>query len=136
MSRALRSCNAVRTCELQEEEEKEGVEQTRMKESAARQKDVALEEMINATAKEAQDQAKSKTLDKQEQLSELSRALAVLASASVRVGHHFVFSWLITWYMFRQCKLLTCFLFWFFQSVSMEREEFLRLVKKEVDPSF
>ncbi|KAF7144367.1 hypothetical protein RHSIM_Rhsim05G0163000 [Rhododendron simsii] len=65
-----------------------------------RQKDVALEEMINATAKEAQDQAKSKTLDKQEQLSELSRALAVLASAS---------------------------------SVSMEREEFLRLVKKEIE---
>ncbi|KAE9448073.1 hypothetical protein C3L33_20023, partial [Rhododendron williamsianum] len=70
--RALHSCITVRTCELQEEEEKEGVEQTRMKESAARQKD--------------------------EQLSELSRALAVLASAS---------------------------------SVSMEREEFLRLVKKE-----
>ncbi|KAI8555993.1 hypothetical protein RHMOL_Rhmol05G0218300 [Rhododendron molle] len=98
--RALRSCITVRTYELQEEEEKEGVEQTRMKESAGRQKDVALEEMINATAKEAQDQAKSKSLDKQEQLSELSRALAVLASAS---------------------------------SVSMEREEFLRLVKKEIE---
>ncbi|XP_058216528.1 uncharacterized protein LOC131327406 isoform X1 [Rhododendron vialii] len=85
---------------IKEEEEKEGVDETRMKESAAKQKDVALEEMINATAKEAQDQAKSKTLDKQEQLSELSRALAVLASAS---------------------------------SVSMEREEFLRLVKKEIE---
>lgn len=135
----LLSCFTVRPCVLQKEEEKEGVEQTRMKESAARQKDVALEEMINATAKEAQDQAKTKTktLDKQEQLSELSRALAVLASASVRIGHHFVFSWPITWYTsIRQCKLLTCFLFWFFQSVSMEREEFLRLVKKEVDPSF
>ncbi|TXG48443.1 hypothetical protein EZV62_027737 [Acer yangbiense] len=64
------------------------------------QKDVALEEMTNPTAKEAREQAKAKTLEKHEQLCELSRALAVLASAS---------------------------------SVSREREEFLRLVKKEIE---
>uniref|UniRef100_A0A5B7AYH9 Mitochondrial proton/calcium exchanger protein n=1 Tax=Davidia involucrata TaxID=16924 RepID=A0A5B7AYH9_DAVIN len=67
---------------IKEEEEKEEEEQARMKESAARQKDVALEEMTIPTAKEAQELAKSKTLEKQEQLCELSRALAVLASAS------------------------------------------------------
>ncbi|XP_010474096.1 PREDICTED: LETM1 and EF-hand domain-containing protein 1, mitochondrial-like [Camelina sativa] len=54
----------------------------------------------SSTAKDANEQAKAKTLEKHEQLCELSRALAVLASAS---------------------------------SVSMEREEFLKLVKKEVD---
>lgn len=71
-----------------------------MKESASSQKDVALDEMMASTAKDANEQAKAKTLEKHEQLCELSRALAVLASAS---------------------------------SVSMEREEFLKLVKKEVD---
>ncbi|KAH7865516.1 hypothetical protein Vadar_007655 [Vaccinium darrowii] len=85
---------------IKEEEEKEEEEQAKMKESAASQKDVAMEEMINATSKEAQEQAQSKTLEKQEQLRKLSRALAVLASAS---------------------------------SVSMEREEFLRLVNKEIE---
>lgn len=40
--------------------------------------------MVIPTAKEADELAKAKTFDKQEQLSELSRALAVLASASVR----------------------------------------------------
>ncbi|KAG6388157.1 hypothetical protein SASPL_153356 [Salvia splendens] len=53
-----------------------------IKESVKEQKDVALEEMVDATAKEVQEREKSKTLDKDEQLSELSRALAVLASAS------------------------------------------------------
>ncbi|CAD5316370.1 unnamed protein product [Arabidopsis thaliana] len=72
----------------------------KMKESASSQKDVALDEMMASTAKDANEQAKAKTLEKHEQLCELSRALAVLASAS---------------------------------SVSMEREEFLKLVKKEVD---
>lgn len=56
-----------------------------MKESATGQKDVALEEMIIPTAREAQEQAKGKTLDEEEQLCEISRALAVLASASVRI---------------------------------------------------
>ena len=69
---------------MQEEEEEEEEEQARMKESVSSQKDVALEEMTIPTAREAQEQAKAKTLEKHEQLCELSRALAVLASASVR----------------------------------------------------
>ncbi|KAL8052288.1 hypothetical protein ABFX02_06G201808 [Erythranthe guttata] len=84
---------------IKEEEEKEEEEQARLNESAARQKDVALEEMVTSTAKEVEEREKAKALDKQEQLCELSRALAVLASAS---------------------------------SVSKEREEFLRLVNKEI----
>lgn len=54
-----------------------------MKESAAKQKDVALEEMTIPTAREAEELENAKSLDKQEQLCEISRALAVLASASV-----------------------------------------------------
>ncbi|KAI5651291.1 hypothetical protein M9H77_37296 [Catharanthus roseus] len=84
---------------IKEEEEKEEEKQARKKESIEKQKDVALEEMNISTAKEAQ-QTKQKILDKQEQLCELSKALAVLASAS---------------------------------SVSREREEFLRLVNKEIE---
>ncbi|XP_074332132.1 uncharacterized protein LOC141668963 [Apium graveolens] len=83
---------------IKEEEEKE--EQAKKKESLEKQKDVALEEMVIPTAQEADELAKARTFDKQEQLSELSRALAVLASAS---------------------------------SVSREREEFLRLVSKEIE---
>ncbi|CAI9773904.1 unnamed protein product [Fraxinus pennsylvanica] len=85
---------------IKEEEEKEEEEQARLKESVSRQKDLALEEMMTATEKEAKDRESEKSLDKQEQLCELSRALAVLASAS---------------------------------SVRREREEFLRLVNKEVE---
>ncbi|KAJ6357442.1 hypothetical protein OIU78_005321 [Salix suchowensis] len=85
---------------IKEEEEEEEEEQAKMKESVSSQKDMALEEMTIPTAREAQEQAKAKTLEKHEQLCDLSRALAVLASAS---------------------------------SVSREREEFLRLVKKEID---
>ena len=44
---------------------------------------MALEEMTSPTMKEAQ-QMKAAILDKQEQLCEISKALAVLASASVR----------------------------------------------------
>ncbi|KAH9746979.1 Leucine zipper-EF-hand-containing transmembrane protein 1 [Citrus sinensis] len=84
----------------EEEEEEEEEEQAKMKEAVRSRKDVALEEMTDPTAKEAQEQAKAKTLEKHEQLCELSRALAVLASAS---------------------------------SVSREREEFLRLVNKEIE---
>ncbi|KAL8557761.1 hypothetical protein ACS0TY_005025 [Phlomoides rotata] len=84
----------------EEEEKEEEEEQARLKESVKEQKDVALEEMVSATAKEAEEHEKAKSLDKQEQLCELSRALAVLASAS---------------------------------SVSREREEFLRLVQKEIE---
>ncbi|EEF47327.1 mitochondrial proton/calcium exchanger protein [Ricinus communis] len=85
---------------IKEEEEEEEEKQAKMKESVGSQKDVALEEMTIPTAREAQEQARAKTLEKHEQLCELSRALAVLASAS---------------------------------SVSREREEFLKLVKKEID---
>ncbi|KAH9746980.1 Leucine zipper-EF-hand-containing transmembrane protein 1 [Citrus sinensis] len=85
---------------IKEEEEEEEEEQAKMKEAVRSRKDVALEEMTDPTAKEAQEQAKAKTLEKHEQLCELSRALAVLASAS---------------------------------SVSREREEFLRLVNKEIE---
>lgn len=55
-----------------------------MKESKSSQEDVALKEMTIPTAREAQELARARTLEKQEQLCELSRALAVLASASVR----------------------------------------------------
>lgn len=58
----------------------------RIKESEVSQEDVALKEMSIPTAKEAQEQAIARALEKQEQLCELSRALAVLASASVRIG--------------------------------------------------
>lgn len=71
---------------LQEEEEKEEEEQARMKESKGVQEDVALKEMTIPTAREAQEQARARALEKQEQLCEISRALAVLASASVRSG--------------------------------------------------
>lgn len=69
---------------MKEEEEREEEELRRMKESKASQEDVALKEMTVPTAREAQELVKERTLEKQEQLCELSRALAVLASASVR----------------------------------------------------
>ncbi|KAF5205887.1 Letm1 domain-containing protein letm2 protein [Thalictrum thalictroides] len=83
---------------IKEEEEDEEEEQAR-KASVISQEDVALKEMTVPTAKEAQEQAQAKMLEKREQLCELSRALAVLASAS---------------------------------SVSREREEFMKLVNKEI----
>ncbi|WJZ91483.1 hypothetical protein VitviT2T_010550 [Vitis vinifera] len=67
---------------IKEEEEKEEEVQARIKESTVNQKDVALEEMTIPTAREAQEQAEAKTLEKQQQICELSRALVVLASAS------------------------------------------------------
>ncbi|KAH9726752.1 Leucine zipper-EF-hand-containing transmembrane protein 1 [Citrus sinensis] len=85
---------------IKEEEEKEEKELARMKESKATEEDVALKEMTIPTAREAQEQARARALEKQEHLCKLSQALAVLASAS---------------------------------SVSSEREEFLRLVNKEIE---
>lgn len=85
---------------IKEEEKRKAGEEAKLKESMVTEKDMALEEMVDATAREAQQQAKAESPDKEEQLSELSRALAVLASAS---------------------------------SVSREREEFLRLVNKEIE---
>ncbi|XP_027346144.1 mitochondrial proton/calcium exchanger protein-like [Abrus precatorius] len=84
---------------IKEEEEREEVEQARM-ESNSNQDDRALKEMNISTAKEAHQLARARALENKEQLCELSRALAVLASAS---------------------------------SVSTEREDFLRLVNKEIE---
>ncbi|RID64965.1 hypothetical protein BRARA_D00197 [Brassica rapa] len=64
------------------------------------EEDKALQEMTIPTAREAQEQARARVLEQQDDLCKLSRALGVLASAS---------------------------------SVCREREEFLRLVKKEVE---
>lgn len=84
---------------IKEEEEKKEVEQAR-KESSSSQEDKALKEMNISTAKEAHQLARDRAVENKEQLCEISRALAVLASAS---------------------------------SVSTEREDFLRLVNKEIE---
>ncbi|KAK9673526.1 hypothetical protein RND81_12G173100 [Saponaria officinalis] len=88
--------------ELIKEEEKRKAEEEKikLKESTASQKDTASHEMVDPAPSEAQERAKAELLDHDDQLCELSRALAVLASAS---------------------------------SVSREREEFLRLVNKEIE---
>lgn len=70
---------------MQEEEEREGVEQARMENNSS-QDDKALNEMNISTAKEAQQLARARAVENKEQLCELSRALAVLSSASVRIG--------------------------------------------------
>ncbi|XP_058768276.1 uncharacterized protein LOC131641999 [Vicia villosa] len=82
---------------IKEEEEKEEGELAKVVESNDGKRDLATKEMASTTGL-AQEDAKTKALEKHEQLCEISQALAVLASAS---------------------------------SVSREREEFLRLVKKE-----
>lgn len=84
----------------EEEKLKEKEEKAKMVESVIHEEDVALREMTEPTLREAQELAKEKTIEKREQLCNLSRALAVLASAS---------------------------------SVSRERQEFLRLVNKEIE---
>ncbi|KAK7359113.1 hypothetical protein VNO77_01059 [Canavalia gladiata] len=84
---------------IKEEEEREEEKQTRM-ESNSNQDDRPVKEMNISTAKEAHQLARARALENKEQLCELSRALAVLASAS---------------------------------SVSTEREDFLRLVNKEIE---
>ncbi|CAL2259400.1 unnamed protein product [Prunus armeniaca] len=53
-----------------------------MKEIKASEEDLALKEMIIPTAKEAREQARARTLEKEEKICEISCALAVLASAS------------------------------------------------------
>lgn len=71
---------------LQEEEERGEADQNEKREQVAQssdEKDQALREMMLATAREAQQLAKSKTSDQREELCKLSGALAVLASASV-----------------------------------------------------
>ncbi|XP_058094344.1 uncharacterized protein LOC131240233 isoform X2 [Magnolia sinica] len=66
----------------EEEKKKEEEEQARKKESGIDQEDLALKEMTIPTAREAQELAQEKMLEKQDQLCKLSCALAVLASAS------------------------------------------------------
>ncbi|XP_010413638.1 PREDICTED: LETM1 and EF-hand domain-containing protein 1, mitochondrial [Camelina sativa] len=85
---------------IKEEEEKEEEELTRIKDVKGAEEDKALQEMTIPTASEAQEQARARVLEQQDDLCKLSRALGVLASAS---------------------------------SVCREREEFLRLVKKEME---
>ncbi|GAB2277146.1 hypothetical protein Dimus_011853 [Dionaea muscipula] len=82
---------------IKEEEEKEEELQAKLKEAIVNEKDIALEEMRDPTSGEA---VKHEPMEKDEQLCDLSSALAVLASAS---------------------------------SVRREREEFLRLVNKEIE---
>ncbi|MFQ6621685.1 hypothetical protein Gotur_001715 [Gossypium turneri] len=68
---------------IKEEEEKEEEEElARMKESKARKEDVALKEINVPTARETQEQAIARALEKRDQLCEISCALVVLASAS------------------------------------------------------
>ncbi|QCD84579.1 hypothetical protein DEO72_LG2g4934 [Vigna unguiculata] len=83
----------------EEEEDRQEEVQARM-ESSSSQVDKALNEMNISTAKEAHQLARDRAVENKEQLCEISRALAVLASAS---------------------------------SVSTEREDFLRLVNKEIE---
>ncbi|XP_048597251.1 mitochondrial proton/calcium exchanger protein-like [Brassica napus] len=85
---------------IKKEEEKEEEELTRIKDVKGGEEDKALQEMTIPTAREAQEQARARVLEQQDDLCKLSRALGILASAS---------------------------------SVCREREEFLRLVKKEVE---
>ncbi|KAJ4896216.1 LETM1-like protein [Raphanus sativus] len=85
---------------IKKEEEKEEEELTRIKDVKGGEEDKALQEMAIPTAREAQEQARARVLEQQDDLCKLSRALGILASAS---------------------------------SVCREREEFLRLVKKEVE---
>ncbi|CAL2232330.1 unnamed protein product [Prunus armeniaca] len=72
--------------ELMKEENKrrkrEKEEQAEMKEIKAIEEDLALKEMIIPTAKEAREQARARTLEKEEKICEISCALAVLAYAS------------------------------------------------------
>jgi hypothetical protein len=108
-----------------------------MKESKASEEDLALKEMTSPMAREAQEQAREREQEKQEHICELSRALAVLASASVRRLDIKSFEllryyWLILFSQRIQLFFPKLISFLFLQSVSREREEFLRLVNKEV----
>ncbi|KAK8556103.1 hypothetical protein V6N13_070172 [Hibiscus sabdariffa] len=85
---------------IKKEEEKAEKEMKKMKALKATEEDVALKKKTIPTAREAQEQAMARSLEKREQLCQISCALAVLASAS---------------------------------SVSREREEFLGLVRDEIE---
>lgn len=96
-----------------------------MKESVSSQKDVALEEMTTPTAREAREQARRKTLENVEELCELSRALAVLASASVRIGSNLTFLTLV------QAIITFLFLILVFTQDSLFAFRLLILVSKQ-----
>ncbi|KAI0508167.1 hypothetical protein KFK09_014301 [Dendrobium nobile] len=66
----------------EEEKLKEKEEKTKKEESVIYDEDVALKEMTGPTLREAQQLAEEKTMEKREHLCNISRALAVLASAS------------------------------------------------------
>ncbi|XP_072970128.1 uncharacterized protein [Typha angustifolia] len=66
----------------EEEKRKEKEEKAKIVEPEISEEDVALKEMTGPTAREAEELAQMKTLEKKEQLCNISRALAVLASAS------------------------------------------------------
>ncbi|KAG2410372.1 Integrin-linked protein [Vigna angularis] len=73
----------------EEEEERQEVVQARM-ESSSSQVDKALNEMNISTAKEAHQLARDRAVENKEQLCEISRALAVLASASIELYNSMV----------------------------------------------
>lgn len=75
--------------------------------------------MIIPTAREAQQQARARALDKQEQLCELSRALAVLASASV-INKFLALSFL-RFMLFRLYSLCSHFSFLLYYAVGEQR---------------
>jgi len=100
-----------------------------MVESVSTEGDLVMKEKVS-TSKQTQGEVKTKTLDKHDHHWELSRALAVLASASVRIGSK-LFLIFPDFVCTGEClDLFFCLIN--FQSVSREREEFLRLVRKEV----
>lgn len=68
--------------ELIKEEEKKQQKEKLKEQPMAAEEDIALKEMEGPTAREAEELAKAKMPDKQEHLCNISRALAVLASAS------------------------------------------------------
>ena len=73
------------------------------------------------TTKEPQEQARERALDKQEQLCQLNRALAILASASVRINGQRFFSCSVT-------KNLS--IFKFLTSLSLFRWRLVKKLKK------
>ncbi|KAH0460559.1 hypothetical protein IEQ34_011222 [Dendrobium chrysotoxum] len=67
---------------IKEEEKLKEKEEKTKEESVIHDEDVALKEMTGPTLREAQQLAEEKTMERSEQLCNISRALAVLASAS------------------------------------------------------
>lgn len=71
---------------MQEKEEKLKIQEKEEKsKTRVVEEDIAFKEMTGPTTREAEELAKAKELEKQEEICKLSRALSVLASASVRL---------------------------------------------------